>query len=199
MTTDRPIIFTAESVRAILDGRKTQTRRVIRPQPVQARDGKWDWKVRGKWSGAVDPRNGGHSMRSPYGKPGDRLWVRETWALGGVPGTDASKPYEGQMYPYHFYRASTPGETHWRCWKRSIFMPRNASRITLQITAVRVERLQAISHSDVLAESGQFGKFGYSATSDEDFAMAWDKINGKRAPWASNPWVWVIEFTKVPQ
>ena len=171
---ERPILFSGEMVRAILDGRKTQTRRVVKPQP---------------------PPLGGF-VKNPYGQPGDRLWVRETWALDDK----------------YYYRAD--GAVGDRCgkWKPSIHMPRAASRITLEITGVRVERLQEITISDIYAEgaitdewlewrddvSGVGMPAGSRIENERDvWEKLWDSINGKTYPWKSNPWVWVIEFKRI--
>lgn len=188
---EHPILFSSESVRAILreTNPKTQTRRVVKPQPTLARDGLWDWKVRGRWAGAVDPRTGSHSMRSPYGKVGSILWVRETWALvENDKGADCVQ-----------YRSNIP-ESDWKLygpWRPSIFMPRAASRITLEVTDVRVERLASISVADCVAEGIHIIPGEERGRVKEIYARLWDTINGQRAPWRANPWVWVVSFQKV--
>ena len=184
---ERPILMAGEMVRATLAGRKTQTRRVIKPQPELAPDGKWDWKPRGKWAGAIG-KNGQHNLRCPYGQPGDVLWVRECfspylyrdgcwyWADGNVAAYDATKP------------------------KPSIYMPRWASRILLEVVDVRVERVQEISEEDAMAEGVEWKEYAGLAnkTAKKLFRTLWDKINGKKHPWKSNPWVWRVEFKMVP-
>lgn len=170
---ERPILFSGEMVRAILDGRKTQTRRVIKPQgePYTIED--------------VDV------LKCPYGIPGDRLWVRETFA-----------DLRGMGFGHKWaYRADTPeGSESDRIrigygvrWKPSIHMPRWASRITLEITDIRVERVQDITYIDAKAEGVEYEK-GYTDPR-EAFATLWNSINAKRDyGWAMNPWVWIIEF-----
>ena len=165
---ERPIIFKGEMVKAILDGRKTQTRRVVKnveDLTVFFRDDKF-----------------GCPFKCPYGKPGDRLWVRETWA-------DVNTS-EG---PAICYRADGDVQIIWRS---SIYMPRWASRITLKILDIRVERLQDISEKDAIAEGIQPSDY---AKPKAAFMRLWDSINAKKPgkSWKDNPWVWVIEFSRV--
>ena len=163
---ERPIIFSTPMVKAILDGRKTQTRRVIKDQPpLSMRD-------------MFKPKN----LKCPYGQVGDRLWVRETF-----------KPYN--CMGGFAYKADGDLSTGFP-WKPSIHMPRGASRITLEITESRAERLQDISEEDAKAEGV---KCCPNAVSDykHHFMILWDSINGKKYPWDSNPWVWVISFKVV--
>lgn len=192
--TERPILFSAPMVRAILDGRKTQTRRVVKPQPN-------DWlhpmpccSVTSEgWQGPFDhslwahegDRDDGEARRCPYGKHGDRLWVREAWAKTTVLGQD--------MIVYY---AEDNRTDYGGPWKPSIHMPRAASRITLEITAVRVERLCGITISNAIRE-------GYDGSLDDHidpsikwFSALWESINGPGS-WAQNLWVWVIEFKRV--
>lgn len=195
----RPIIFSAPMVRAILSGTKTQTRRVIASRYLSAiargRDGQID-----------DLLSAPPPHRCPYGWPGERLWVRETWQ-----DTRDIAPDGGWVY-----RATDPDwdtMDGWT-WRPAIHMPKAASRITLEIVSVRVERLQDISEEDARAEGvtlpecdylgercGNGTGFGCPRHGDDahrrEFARLWESINGKRAPWASNPWVWVIEFRRV--
>jgi hypothetical protein len=177
---ERPILFSAPMVRALLDGRKTQTRRIVKHRPTMIEvDGV---TVHGK------------KQKCPYGQAGDRLWVRETWQL--------FPRIEGASRIY--YRASCTAPSvldDWR-WTPSIHMPRWASRILLEVTAVRVERLQAISRADAAAEGicfpeGEPKPPGYRCDRwpEENFAGLWDSINGAGA-WAANPWVWVVEFRR---
>lgn len=175
---ERPIIFSGESVRAILDGRKVQTRRVIKP--VQPRDD-------GRWPAGRDP-----VPDCPFGRVGDRLWVRETWADH----PDGDGP---------IYRATDPtwdDEPGSIRWRPPIHMPRWASRLTLEVAGVRVERLQAIDKAGARAEGCHGidgdGHRGYVPPLDQ-FEAAWDALNGKRAPWSSNPWVWVVTFRCVEE
>lgn len=220
---ERPIPFTVPMVRAILEGRKTQTRRVIKPQPIH--DGTfWTWKpdsINRSWTDKPedpynDPTLGNIALRSlcPYGQPGDRLWVKETFRLST---SDDCAHYEpcGCKIGTPIYRASWSDvdEDDDPPWKPSRFMPRWASRITLEITAVRVERIQDISAKDILSEGAvdrphQDAHFGKCPISRFDgkmyvdlrslWASAWDSINAKRGyGWDDNPWVWVIEFKKL--
>lgn len=182
---DRPILFSWPMVRAILTGTKTQTRRVVKPAP--------DWKPVG----------------CPYGQPGDRLWVRETHYLHGV---WSVRKDDGGKRRWTFHPSRDMGvqftepngfikgrSTTVHGWYRrpSIHMPRWASRITLEVTGVRVERLQDISEADAIAEGvnnslhlpgGRFAR--------ENFAHLWWTINGDGS-WEANPWVWVVEFRRV--
>lgn len=189
---ERPILFSTEMVRAILEGRKTQTRRIIKPQPPR-----WRWEIY-KWDDrCVDI---GNTAASPYyvipkhGAPGDHLWVRETWATH--PHNDDKKPSDLPKNGTHVFYKETGNNADHIKWRPSIFMPRWASRITLEIENVRVERVQEITHEDAVAE-GCYEKDG-KARGRLGFSHLWDSINnaeGKR--WKDNPWVWVVEFRKV--
>jgi hypothetical protein len=195
---ERGILFSGPMVRAILEGRKTQTRRVVKwPE--------WAGEAYGPVLAAQRPVTGiayyedGHPRRRltcPYGVVGDRLWVRETWApfcppdLPRPPGQKAERLdticYRADPHQVRLERMAEDGQLRWR---PSIFMPRWASRITLEVKAVRVEQLRDITVGDVRAEGvdpepGAWGR-------------GWDSINGKRAPWESNPWVWVVSFAKL--
>jgi len=194
----RPIIFSTPMVKAILDGRKTQTRRVMNPQPVLGKPWK-DW--------IVDPDVMDlPTAYCPYGIKQDRLWVKETWAW-----IDNSE-FDFDAESYVEYRADNPGAKYpgeWPeeeargnpeapKWKSSIHMPKKHARIWLEITGVRVERLQDISDEDVLHEGFRMDnvsifRLGYKGA----FAELWDSINKKKHPWSSNDWVWVLEFRKV--
>lgn len=167
---ERPIIFSGPMVRAILDGRKTQTRRVVKLNA----SGRAQRKGR-NWH-LADPEC---VLACPYGVPGDRLWVRETWQDGN-----------GGIY------YATDGNTA-APWKPSIYMPRWASRITLEVVSVRVERLNEIGEEDAIAEGSQCAGVPASLTNRGAFAKLWDSINAKTHPWASNPWVWVVEFKRL--
>jgi len=192
---ERPILFSSEMVRAILDGRKTQTRRVIKPQPNKA------------WSTppieVIDGRYVSHGCYSdfkcPYGQPGDRLWVRETW----MPFTEA-----GVLLHEAIYKATDKPESDEGAplrWRPSIFMPRWASRITLEIIDVRVERVQEISLNDCESEGSEYclnGKYDFSIVNEPpylaNYHRLWDSINAKRGyGWDVNPFCWVVEFTRV--
>ena len=206
--TERPILFSAEMVRAILEGRKTQTRRAIKPVPTfngggacHDADALQQDYVEPHW---VFPKT------CPYGAPGDLLWVRETWCQGAD---------DGRQVPLRMatlYRADgehvtlSDGDGFTQTnrdgsekspWRPSIHMPRWASRITLRITDIRVERLQSVSHEDCEAEGcpgghGSIPGYPYSATPREHFQTLWNQINGPGA-WDANPWVWVVCFERV--
>ena len=218
--TERPIPFRDWEVRAILDGRKTQTRRAIKPQPpaeaesvlrqlysqdAPKNDGAWTWWAGKPQTPITKP------LFCPYGAPGDLLWVRETW--GAVSPTDEPVPLALGQCKIE-YRADLPpgctdGPGEWPAdernsdapkWRPSIHMPRWASRITLRITGVRVERLQDISEDDARAEvvfepSEPIERYGPKA-GRVAFRMLWTNIKGPSA-WDDNPWVWVIEFERV--
>lgn len=219
----RPILFSGQMVRAILDGRKTQTRRVVKaPKHMghkeikaacQIDDGSWifwdHWSADLRIFTRTAYKDGG--FFSPYGKSGDRLWVRETWAQ--------HPDGEGILY-----RATDPGwddnDSGLR-WKPSIHMFRKDSRIDLLIKDIRVERLQDISEEDCLTEGideegevfnlsqnildnlgvvpGATHDIPDSSPAKAEFKYLWDSINGKRAgcSWDDNPWVWVVEFKRV--
>jgi len=227
---EHPILFSGEMVRAIMEGRKTQTRRVIKPQPNDIRESPF---VK---SGIEDTH--GYEIKRKYA-PGDRLWVRETF----IPDPPDDDSWDYNMYSdgcihnmdeiparfknpkYVIYRAPLdfgPGLK----WQPSIFMPRWASRITLEVVNVRVERVQEISEEDCCKEIG--APLKWEGEGDEPyhrdmrtvFRNLWNSINAKRYPkssrapkkidktieqetkkefysWDANPWVWVIEFRKV--
>lgn len=244
--TERPLLFSAPMVRAILAGTKTQTRRLVKPQPrAELRDG-YSWQPderTGEWAsyngtpGERGVQRAAYSLgRCPYGVPGERLWVREKycwpahteaerkhvvyaadWTDAGLSASDVVRrkyPELARSYP----------ESRWR---PSIHMPRNCSRITLRVISVRVERLQEINEDDAKAEGAAFvcDKCGNDLDTDEGnevhfacddpddagdadfgipppghrvgFKRLWDSINADRAPWSSNPWVWVIGFERI--
>jgi len=180
-------------VRAILAGQKTVTRRTVRDVP--------------QWVARTGPDPFGATLysfnadriehvRSPYGIPGDRLWVRETWRPDSSHDPDDTRyraDYQGNEY--NDVRDMLP-------WRPSIFMPRTRSRITLEVVNIRVERLHAITEEDAIREGvdavsvADVPRNGTLSRRD-DFAQLWQKINGKRAPWGSNPFVWRIEFRRV--
>lgn len=199
---ERPILFSGEMVRAILDGRKTQTRRVMKcpvschskilGQPMEHEpmvSHKGDWHKPNEWS--------------PYGIPGDRLWVRETWQALNVHRDIPMKQVTPQPPICCLaFKATEQDRKKERLpvysgkWRPSIFMPRWASRILLEITNVRVERVQEINEADALAEGVGF----WGCDTIEVFQNLWDSINAKRGySWESNPWVWVIEFKRVKE
>lgn len=220
---EHPIIFSGPMVRAILEGRKTQTRRVVKPQPsAGVRDSVF------ARSGLEDGH--GRELRCPYGQPGDRLWVRETWGyrcgIGVNPTTEAVIEYRADRARSKLpvpngqpgLPRQRPNMTHpellawWGRWRPSIHMPRWASRITLEITDVRVERVQDISEADARAE-GVLWVPGHGEIEPADleegysnylncrggFQVLWDSINAKKYPWSANPWVWALTFKRVEE
>lgn len=198
---ERPILFSGPMVRAILDGRKTQTRRAVKPQPTKLAGPNFD----GLWSDTIDPVV--RYFACPYGQPGDRLWVKETF----VPTTDGKNyVYRADARDRSGYRwtSITPDDKDVK-WKPSIFCTRAASRIALKITDVRAERLQDISEADAISEGIDRDTTGVGwarytpgwpthgivtgASARDSYASLWESINGKNS-WAANPWVWVIVF-----
>lgn len=198
----RPILFSGEMVKAILEGRKTQTRRVVKDS----------FKVNGFMDIKFDP------LKCPYGQPGDRLWVRETWrplwddidAPGGLGDCIQYRSDMVKIKPsIHDYETGMMFDA--MCvhsdanpkWHPSIHMPLWASRITLEITGLRVERVQEISFSDVFAEGAADHRNCYPQEIgyvEGLYAELWDSINAKRGyGWSVNPWVWVVEFKRVQQ
>lgn len=153
---ERPILFSAPMIAALLNGTKTQTRRGVKAN--------------------------GEGVRCPYGRPGDRLWVKETWRV--YADYDALPPRDIAPTPYIQYAADDPLSPWASRIRQSIFMPRWASRISLAITEVRVEHLQAITAADARAE----GVAGAA-----EYRLLWDVIHGADA-WDVNPWVWVVVF-----
>lgn len=197
---ERPILFSAPLVRALLAGTKTQTRRLVRPQPPVYLHGrefrpipKTDiWGAFVVVDGASVCR-GPDTIRCPYGTVGDRLWVRESLDMwpGSIAYRADGEPCEVKDWDWFdgWTRAHVP----------SIHMPRWASRIDLEITGIRFERLQAITEADAKAE-GVDAEYCASPVirervpSREKFRDLWDELNGERASWASDPFVWVVEF-----
>lgn len=211
---ERPILFNGPMVRAVLNGDKTQTRRAkaldyfSNPENDPA----------GWWCARVDAgvaymvyKNSPHerAVKCPYGQPGDRLWVRETWQHANHP----FGPY--QEHTPIFYRADYLDDPHgpdgelsaegrYREWRPSIHMPRAACRLVLEVARVRVERLQAINHMDALAEGVGVNPSAAGVTMTTPpgeslprvmFRALWEQINGPGA-WDVNPWVWAVEFRR---
>lgn len=217
--TERPMLFNAESVGAILSDQKSQTRRVVKPQPILGKPWKHGW--------IVDPNEINLPIAfCPYGIVGDHLWVRETWRQGGGGGNlNGSDEYALVQYrasattrwerdetitEYVSKKMCPPdGVNHSKSgpkWRPSIFMPRWASRIDLQIVSVKGEWIQDIScggylyRSDVQKEGCPFVNKPDQMGLDEIgwFREVWDKINAKRGfGWDANPYVWAIEFVRL--
>ncbi len=223
---DRPILFSVAMVRAILAGKKTQTRRLVKDPRRRTPNGvelltRWTdddprakVRVTDRGAVAVDTCGGVAApiLLSPYGAVGDRLWARETWVKTST--GDVLYRERGDRWPY--------------AWRPSIFMRRTESRITLEVTDVRVERLQSITEADARAEGASLDVGCPCEGDDEDpgphvplcrwtreswpgetpidvedphrmaFAALWDSINAERAAWSENPWVWAVSFRVAP-
>lgn len=217
---ERPILFSGAMVRALLAGTKTQTRRVVKP---------WEPQIRAAANAVPDdvaylPDFTCYRSTCPYGQPGDRLWVREAWMpdppcdgtwgytawAGSRIGQIAAVPERFQHPAFCNYRASWLHGTDGLRWTPGIHMPRWASRITLEVTGVRVERLQAISEADAVAEGTPCyvcggAMDGRSANAchcyrrraqPSDYRRLWESINGPES-WAANPWVWCVSFRRL--
>lgn len=211
--TERGMIFNGEMVRAILDGRKTQTRRQVK---FPFKDRNLGCELSG--NELAGELSSGNYLNSPFGKPGDRIWVRETFQgpLFDFDQMDAyckdSAPFEkAQFCVYKADGKPAPeffdaDDNLHCCWRPSIHMPRWASRILLEITDVRVERLNAISQEDAQAEGMELTGWrptysdpdsgGEVWTPYDNFAQLWSSIYGEES-WQGNPWVWVIEFKRI--
>lgn len=207
---ERGILFSAPMVRALLAGTKTQTRRLMKPQPelvpdeklLGRRPGSWWWPSR-TYQSMIDVPGEVTDTCCPYGERGDRLWVRETFCLAHP---DYHNEGDGLGRPVRddgrwcFYRATDPdvesGDKEGASpWRPSIFMPRWASRITLEVTSVRVERVQDISEADARAEGVEPLQMDGGSYIPR-YEGLWCQINGAGS-WAANPWVWVVEFRRI--
>ncbi|MFL1552539.1 hypothetical protein K0P33_11750 [Pseudomonas sp. ArH3a] len=223
---ERPILFSAPMVRAILEGRKTVTRRVMKSQPdvdatitaesynvaVTNRQGYQEAgpEIFGAWW-----RDGEAGCKCPFGQPGDRLWVRETFIDLRGTGVEHRPDPDGPLQRYAYAADCRPGSHSDEArkdfglkYKPSIHMPRAACRILLEITDVRVERLQDISEEQAKAEGVRLytdhaelgdwwhveGIETYSADPRKSFELLWSSVGGN---WNANPWVWVVEFKRV--
>lgn len=207
---ERPILFSGPMVKAILEGRKTQTRRIVKAKdsdtsrcitlPTLMQNVN-EWRLQdGRWFG-IDGYDTLVFCDCPYGQPGDRLWVRESHALLAMMNGAEVCAYRASCDDNTFnYANEFTGHVH--CiqverWRPSIHMPRKASRITLEITEVRIERLNRIGDAEAMDE----GVSGWVAderceTPRDGFRVLWESINGEGS-WAANPWVWVVEFKRV--
>ena len=182
----RPILFSEQMVRALLDGSKTQTRRVIKPQSL------------------VQHYGGNARTRCPHGKPGDGLWVREAFRTS--PEYDNLPPRLLPLTAHLLYEADDDqkkvNRAFWGRYRSARFMPRWASRIALKLTDVRVERVQEISYEDVRTEGIKmpgdqlFPTQNTESKLTREFQKLWDSLNGKKTgcSWSDNPWVWVLTF-----
>lgn len=211
----RGIIFSGADVRAVQEGRKTQTRRIIKPQPHDdcgvihvgkfhpeqfSDDGEY---YPGKPHYGAYSDDGEWGCKCPYGQPGDRLWVRETWADVRRMGFDRDLFPTGAAY-----KSDCEGQDSLDVaadygvkWKPSIHLPRWASRITLEIDEIRVERLNDISEEDAIAEGFDSSTLGTGAASFTGHARYWYKQlwNSIHGPvlWTLNPWVFVLKFRRI--
>lgn len=214
-TRERPILFSGAMVRAILNGRKTQTRRVV---DERQRVGYPHEEIERAWAaGFTTTGDLSFNWTCPYGQPGDRLWVRETWALETIPSdgeqvvwqADRAAAWRESVSDIYYLSSDYQPDR----WRPSIHMPRWASRLTLEVTEVRVQRLQEISEEDAQAE-------GIERSNDErwpwrnyypldgapfvrpttSFMSLWDSINDERdgCAWEANPFVWAISFKVLP-
>ncbi len=204
---ERPILFSGAMVRAILEGRKTVTRRAMRIQPVLK--GHF-WEVYGAgWSDGMDyvPCVYGHSLAvaCPYGQVGERLWVRESFADLQGTGIEHRPDPAGPLQRYAFAADSPPGSASDEArkdfgikWKPSIHMPRAVCRILLEITGLRVERLQVITTEQLIAEGLQTRLREHDAECDlqHQWKELWVSLNGQES-WDANPWVWAVEFKRI--
>lgn len=203
---ERPILFSGNMVRAILDGNKTQTRRIVKEKEIRNR---FPMYIKNNiWAWGTKPCDGTQAcwshdtFKCPYGTEGDRLWVRETWSYLDSEKTEFIYRADDNRWIEDLHSAGSP-------WKPSIHMPREASRITLEIKNIRVERLQDISEEDSKAEGiewiinseNAWGWRDYATRNSityvctESFKSLWESIHGSESL-KQNPWVWVIEFEK---
>jgi len=226
---ETPLLLCGEMVRALLAGRKWMTRRVVKPQPPADCCAWGGWVLsstcrgdegKASWHDTPDTVliKKSHRVRCPYGQPGDRLWMRETWQQVWA-NTAREEDDDSKRIPDFWTRPKTPawgtGENYWiyradgeppkdpkvgkLCWQPSIFMPRKACRIVRELVAVRVERVQDISAEDCIAEGLGTTLREHDAVVDlrRQYQELWDRLNAKRGfPWSSNPWVWVLEWKR---
>ena len=221
---ERPILFSTPMIRALLAGTKTQTRRIVKWRGLQSGlnlgfSGLQIERIGSKWA-LSSPTRTSHEYRSdpmpcPYGLPGDRLWVREAFRLCAE--ADATLPRDTDEAYRIWYEADAPHQPGFGKLRPGMFMPRWASRLTLEITGVRVERLNDISESDAQAEGiervgGEFscspwrnyriGKPGemscHCSAKARSYMTLWESISGPGS-WTANPWVWVVEFRRVAE
>ncbi len=198
---ERPILFAGQMVRAILEGWKTQTRRVVKYTPVCGEPSEWCAAAQAQEPGWLHIV-GDYRRFCPYGIPGDRLWVRETWAEGGRSMQLPCGEFIWSSHRKARYAATDDSirdgdpSCSWRV-RPSIHMPRWASRLTLEVVSVRVERLNGISRGDAMSEGCPFPNMAKGPDPRDWFRELWDSINAAKHPWSSNPWVWVVEFKRI--
>ena len=203
---ERPILFSGAMVGAILDGRKSQTRRVIKDFKIERLSSRNEFATSGPHQlslketpgyAYVELESGALvGLPCPYGQPGDRLWVREAWRT--VAEADSLPPRNLNAAHRIWYEADAPHQPGFGKYRPPMFMPRLASRVTLEITNVRVERVKNISQSDVFAEGIKNADMRPEESAQQAFSRLWDSINAARGyGWEVNPWVWVIEFRRV--
>ena len=198
---ERPIIFSSESVQQILAGRKTMTRRPVKPQPNDVR---WTPAAVGIYGGWIDEH--GYPVRCPYGAVGERLWVRETHFIATGPADGSPPSLDNSLV--HFKAGAPTDLLHVAAknglWRSPLHMPRWASRLTLELTSVGVERLQDISEEDAVAEGVEVDEAGHAVRKHDPiawgsargrYAEIWEELNAKRGfSWESNPYCWVLSF-----
>jgi len=199
MSKERPIIFSAPMVRAILDGRKTQTRRIVKPQPMLADTVVYYNGPLGEWRWRNERIDEDGALRCPYGGVGGVLWVRESFHTSPHFGCLYRADYDDDARPP---KVVAPGG-----WKPSIHMPRSLSRIDMETTGIRVERLQEISEADAQAEGARcvdavtgrevlFPIGSRIGSYRVHYRAIWESIHGAGS-WDANPFVWVIEFKRI--
>jgi hypothetical protein len=205
MTREHGIIMSAPMVPLVIAGTKTQTRRIAKPQPMFFNN-EWQWRsVKCRSMVTID------EMRSlsPYGARGDRMWVRERWrteeresdSVDGIrfAADDAFVPIENSVKGADQWVLAHDNGKHGTSWRSPIYMPRWVARAVLKIVEVRVQRLSEITESDARAEGCESVTGGVPRTTlsaREMFACRWDQINGHRALWSTDPWVWAITFKR---
>lgn len=235
--TEIPILFSAPMVRALLDGSKTQTRRVVKPQPTDSMGETYDGKIFGPElyepagydkNGEMIPmpeiygiydEDGEWGIKSPFGQPGDQIWVKETWRTwASLDNVKPSNLENGVIRDFAAGGNSVGAGLVYdlsKRWRSPLFMQKRFSRIQLEITNVRVERLNDISEADAIAEGierisgtasvspwrnyriGEKGEMSlHCSAPSRSYMTLWESINGAGS-WAKNPWVWVIEFNVV--
>ena len=177
---ERPMLMSGPMVRAILEERKSQTRRIVKDTGFYA----IEERFHGKETAERERKN--LSTQCKYGQPSDRLWVKETFQAHPI--------YGSTVYRADWKTSSNPVEDENWPWRPSIFMPRRLSRITLEIIDVRVERLQDISDDDAKAEGIEWGRHVPKLS----YRTLWDSLNAKRGfGWDTNPWVWALTFKRI--